>query len=74
VGQLNGEGKASASLYWKPEAIHLDMTLYFCYVILSPGMRLPVLAASNPVNATAVLIEKPNGTWIRCISSKENVV
>jgi hypothetical protein len=46
-----------ASFYWKPEGSYLGVTLYFAYVVLSPGMSLPVLAASNPVNVTAVLMK-----------------
>jgi hypothetical protein len=54
LGQLDGNGDAEASLFWKPTADLKGATLYMTYVVLSPGGKLPVLAASNPVNATAV--------------------
>ena len=41
----------------KPNFSAKGVTLWFAYVVLSPGMKTPVLAASNPVNATFTLVE-----------------
>ena len=56
-GTLDGNGEATASLTVGPNMSYKGLTLYFVYVILSPGGGLPLVAASNPVNATFVLFE-----------------
>lgn len=53
VGQLDGAGRATTTLYWKPEFSWSGLTLFMTYVVLSPGGNLPLLAASNPINGTA---------------------
>ncbi|MBU0755982.1 MAG: hypothetical protein KJ645_12635 [Planctomycetes bacterium] len=55
-GTLNGSGEAEAFFTWNPSADFMGLTLYFSYVVLSPGGGLPILAASNPVNLTVVLL------------------
>jgi hypothetical protein len=55
VGQLDGSGNAAITMKLKPDAALMDLTLYFAYVVLSSGGALPVLAASNPINATVTL-------------------
>jgi hypothetical protein len=52
VGQLDGDGNATATMTWKPNASLKGLTIWFAYVVLSPGGGLPILAASNPINAT----------------------
>jgi hypothetical protein len=56
-GVLDGAGNATASMYWKPKMTWVGLTLYYSYVVLSPGGSLPVLAASNPVNVSACMYE-----------------
>ena len=56
-GTLDGNGQATASLSVQANLNYLDLTMYFTYVILSPGGGLPLAAASNPVNATVTLYE-----------------
>lgn len=57
VGKLDGTGDATAAMTLLPDTSLIDLTLYYSYVILSPGMSLPVLAASNPVNVTVTALE-----------------
>lgn len=54
-GTLDGNGEAQALFTWNPPADFLGLTLYFSYVVLSPGGGLPIQAASNPVNTTVVM-------------------
>ena len=54
IGQLDGNGEATASLTTTPNFSLLGLTLYFSYVVLSPGGGLPALGASNPINLTFV--------------------
>jgi hypothetical protein len=56
-GVLDGSGDATASMKWKPQMSLLGLTLYYTFVVLSPGGSLPVHAASNPVNITVCIYE-----------------
>jgi hypothetical protein len=49
MGQLDANGKASASMELKPNFELLGLEFYYTYVVLSSGGKLPVLAASNPI-------------------------
>lgn len=55
VGQLDGSGQGTASLSYKPKSGFIGFTLYFAYVVLSPGGGPPILAASNPINMTVTM-------------------
>jgi len=58
MGQLDGAGNAAASL--KVVGSHPNaagVTLWLSYLVLSPGMTTPVLAASNPINVTFTFME-----------------
>lgn len=57
VGTLNAQGDATASWTFKPDLAMKGLTFYLSYVVLSSGMSLPVLAASNPINITCTFIE-----------------
>lgn len=57
MGKFDGNGEATASMTILPDMSLVDLTLYYAYVILSPGGGLPVLAASNPINATVTIME-----------------
>jgi hypothetical protein len=57
VGQLDGSGNASASLKVTANPNYQGATLWLSYIVLSSGMKPPVLAASNPINITFTLME-----------------
>jgi hypothetical protein len=50
IGQLDGSGHATIPV--KIQTSYIGLTLYFSYIVLSPGGGQPILAASNPVNIT----------------------
>jgi hypothetical protein len=56
-GTLDASGNAQAKLKWKPDNSLLGLTIYFGYVVLSPGHGLPVVMASNPVNCTVAMFD-----------------
>jgi len=57
VGVLDASGEATVTMNYKPDLSLLDLTLYFSYIVLSPGGGLPVMAASNHINCTVTLFE-----------------
>ena len=57
VGKLDGTGNATASWTFKPDMSMNGLTFYLAYVVLSDGMKMPLLAASNHVNATCVFVQ-----------------
>ena len=56
-GTLDASGNAAASLKWKPANSLMGLTIFFGYVVLSPGHNLPVVAASNPTNVTVAMFD-----------------
>jgi len=54
---FDGNGESTATMTLQPDVNLMYLTLYFSYVVLSPGVSMPVLAASNPINITMVSFE-----------------
>lgn len=57
VGQLDGSGNASASMKVTANPNYQGATMWLSYLVLSAGMKTPVLTASNPINVTFTLME-----------------
>ena len=55
MGTLGVDGYAEITLDLKIDSTIMGLTLYFSYIVLSQGGGMPILAASNHVNATVTM-------------------